>query len=97
MEKFIANCPSHLSGADFYALTNKARQNALKRLISEFELMKRDQESELCADDETLEVSLTGSDFEQALIGFQPTLSEQAFLEYEKYFQKYSSDNKSDK
>lgn len=97
MEKFIANCPSHLSGADFYALTNKARQSALKRLIGEFEQMKRDQETKLCADEEALKVSLTGSDFEQALICFQPTLSEQAFLDYEKYFQKYSSGDKSDK
>ena len=91
MEKFIENCPGHLSGADFYALTNKARQNALKRLIGEFELTPRNEKNEVI---KKVEVSLTGSDFAKALIGFQPTLSEQAFVEYEKYFKKYSSGNK---
>ena len=33
-DEFIQSCPTNLSGADFYSITNRARQAALKRLIS---------------------------------------------------------------
>ncbi len=83
LEKFVEKCPSNLSGADFYALTNRARQHALKRLIrtSQTETIKTIKNTSSC---------LTVEDFDQSLIDFQPTLSEKAFLEYEKYFEKYS-------
>jgi len=66
-EQFVQKCPSHLSGADFYALTSRARRQALRRLIRE------------CQSADTV------------------TLSEQAFLEYEKYFEKYSGNSDQNK
>lgn len=87
MDDFINKCPSNLSGADFYALTNRARQHALKRLI-------RISETQSTHELDDNEYSLNEEDFEYSLVGFQPTLNEQAFLEYEKYFKKYSANNK---
>jgi hypothetical protein len=93
-EKFIKSCPSNLSGADFYALTNRARQNALKRLIEKLE-GKKNEPLELIETDD--DIFLDDCDFEKALVGFQPTLSESAFLEYEKYFKNYSTNNRANK
>ena len=81
-EKFIENCPKNLSGADFYSLTSKARYQALKRLLN-----KCENDPGLEIDDEDIELS--EEDFNSALVGFQPTLSEAAFAEYEKYFDGY--------
>jgi SpoVK/Ycf46/Vps4 family AAA+-type ATPase len=89
-EQFVQKCPSHLSGADFYALTSRARQQALRRLISECQ--SADTTSSTVSD-----TCLTVDDFDQSLVDFQPTLSEQAFLEYEKYFEKYSGNSDKNK
>ena len=88
VEKFVEKCPVNLSGADFYALTNRARQHALKRLIEHCEEIK------IGDYDANEECFLNEEDFNYSLVDFQPTLNEAAFLEYEKYFQKYSSGNK---
>ena len=84
LESFIQKCPSNLSGADFYALTNRARQHALKRLIQ-----KCEQTPGLNLTEES--IFLNELDFNHALQDFQPTLSEAAFKEYEKYFRNYSN------
>lgn len=83
---FIDKCPTNLSGADFYALTNKARQHALKRVIADYESNKTTENTAANND-----VCLKQEDFNYALVGFQPTLSETAFAEYEKYFKDYSN------
>jgi peroxin-6 len=87
IENFVEKCLTNLSGADFYALTNRARQHALKRLINHFE---SNQNS--CLNDENI-IVLTQQDFDYALIDFQPTLSEATLLDYEKYFNNYSNKN----
>ena len=83
-EEFVKSCPTNLSGADFYSITNKARQEALKRLIN------YQEENNLPVIDQDL-IFLNENDFKRSLIGFQPTLSESALLEYEKYFHSYSN------
>jgi SpoVK/Ycf46/Vps4 family AAA+-type ATPase len=84
-EEFIKICPLNLSGADFYSIANRARQQALKRLINSQE------ESGGLARLEENQIYLNDEDFGNSLIGFQPTLSESALLEYEKYFHSYSN------
>lgn len=92
-EEFIKmKCPLNLTGADFYSITNKARQLALKRLISNLE------ESSSSTSTTTNNIELNGDniclieeDFLQALDEFQPTLNEKELEEYELYFQKYSN------
>jgi hypothetical protein len=85
-ENFVKSCPLNLSGADFYSITKKARQNALKRLIRSIESGEMSQES--LTDDL---IVLNEIDFDQALVGFQPTLSESSLLDYEKYFLSFSN------
>ncbi len=79
---FIQMCPNSLSGADLYALTNKARKHALKRYIAKFEMFENYK-----IDEEV--IFLNEEDFNFALEGFQPTLTEDSFREYQKYFKKY--------
>lgn len=81
-EKFIQKCPKNLSGADFYSITSKARSQALKRLLT---TCQNDPELELNEES----IILIEDDFNSSLIGFQPTLSDSAFAEYEKYFDGY--------
>ena len=90
-DEFVLNeCPSGLSGADFYAITNRARQNALRRLICRLEeSSEKDKKKE--ENDNDVELVITHADFVQALDGFRPTLGEQALVDYEKYFQNFLS------
>ena len=81
-ETFIDNCPANLTGADFYSITNQARQNALKRLINELETLKID------ASQYNSNIVITKHDFETALESFVPTLSDSTLTYYEKYFSK---------
>ncbi len=84
-ESFVKEkCPLNLTGADFYAITNKARQHALKRIIRN-ELIENFDESLIV---------LNETDFQNAVESFQPSLSEKTLLEYEKYFNNYSNRNK---
>ena len=83
-EEFIRSCPLNLTGADFYAIGNRARQETLKRLI-------QSNEESSWTNLEENRINLNSEDFKRSLIGFQPTLSEPALLEYEKYFQNYSN------
>ena len=83
-DEFIKSCPLNLSGADFYSVTNKARQEALKRLINF-------QEANQLTSIEDDKIVLIEEDFKRSLIGFQPTLSESTLLEYKKYFHSYSN------
>jgi peroxin-6 len=85
IESYIKNCPLNLSGADFYSITNKARQHALKRLIM---LIENNQENKTL---ENQMIVLNEQDFNNALIDFKPTLNEQALLEYEKFFISFSN------
>jgi len=80
-------CPNNLTGADFYALTNRARKNALKRIIEHFE------ENNLCFNDNVLDdlITVTEKDFLEGLVDFRPTLSESELNDYEKYFEKISN------
>jgi peroxin-6 len=82
IDEFIDKCPENMTGADFYSITNKARQNALKRLIGKFE--------ENLIDDQ---IFISEDDFNQSLINFVPTLTNSMLKDYEKYFYKYSSAN----
>lgn len=82
LEEFVQKCPANLSGADFYAVTNKARQNAIRRLINLIE-----NETNLS---ENL-IVLTETDFEEALVGFQANLSDSQLLDYENYFNRFSN------
>jgi len=85
-DEYIKKCPTNLSGADFYAITNRARQHALKRLI-------QTQEDGMERLDEEL-IFINEKDFNDSLIGFQPTLNEIELKDYEKYFLSYSNKNK---
>jgi SpoVK/Ycf46/Vps4 family AAA+-type ATPase len=98
VDVFMEKCPPNLSGADFYSITNKARQNCLKRLIeAEEEEKKRQNKKERSTEVDVAEdfgqeeeeehlICLNQEDFEQAIADFQPTLNESELLEYEKYF-----------
>jgi peroxin-6 len=84
-EEFILNsCPMNLTGADFYSITSKARQNALKRLINKNEL---EIDAGL--------IVITENDFLNAIENFKPSLSKKTLLDYEIYFNNYSNKNKS--
>ena len=87
IELFVKNkCPPNLSGADFYSITSKARQCALKRLIHEYESNINE------FNENTIE--LNENDFLNAIETFQPSLSEQTLRDYELYFNNYSNKNK---
>jgi len=87
IESFVADkCPANLTGADFFAITNKARQYAIKRLIQTYETNLSDlNESLIC---------LNENDFVSAIEEFQPSLSEQMLRDYDVYFKNYSNKNK---
>lgn len=86
-EQFVRDkCPLNLTGADFYSITSKARQHALKRLIQVYELNMNNFDDSL--------IVLNEKDFIDSLEHFQPSLSEQTLLEYEQYFNNYSNKNK---
>ncbi|CAF0986589.1 unnamed protein product [Brachionus calyciflorus] len=79
-EKYVLEkCPCNLSGADFYAITNKARQNAIKRIILSSECNEINDEI------------INEEDFMKALDNFSANLSDQELLEYENYFTKFSN------
>lgn len=82
---YIKKCPQNLTGADFYSITNKARQHALKRLIV---LIEKNHENQNLEDQMIL---LNDDDFYNALIDFQPTLNDQSLIEYEKFFLNFSN------
>lgn len=82
IDEFIDKCPENMTGADFYSVTNKARQNALKRLIGRFNDSLKDNE-----------IIIIEDDFNKSLTNFVPTLTKEMLKEYEKYFYKYSSAN----
>jgi hypothetical protein len=79
----------NLSGADFYAITNKARQHALKRLIAILESQESNDTRPTKFDESG--ILLVEEDFNFALVDFQPTLNETAMQNYEKYFNSYSN------
>ena len=85
-DEYIKKCPTNLSGADFYSITNRARLHALKRLIHSQENSSEKLGEEL--------VFINEQDFNDTLIGFQPTLNEVELKDYEKYFLSYSNKNK---
>jgi peroxin-6 len=95
VEKFVEKCPLYLSGADFMAITSRARYAALKRLIKLKSERKTGQVEDFLNDNdnerETNAILLTDYDFLQALDDFQPTLNEQTLVEYEKYFYQFSN------
>ena len=78
-----------MSGADFYAISNKTRQHALKRLINVYEKSETNEFNE--ENDCFNEVVLNDQDFNAALVEFQPTLNEAAMTSYEKYFNSFSN------
>ena len=84
-EEFVKKCPSNLSGADFFAITNKSRQEALKRIITNCEEGQMNSKEQ--------EIFITNEDFDKSLKGLRPTLSESALEEYKKYFKNYSNKN----
>jgi peroxin-6 len=86
IDRFVEKCPANMSGADFYSITNKARQHALKRLIGIMESGGHVADA--------TDVLLTEQDFDASLLDFQPTLTESAMLTYEKYFNSYSNRDK---
>lgn len=78
-KEFVKNkCPKNLSGADFYAITNRARQNAIKRIISAIDSNNQDE-------------FITEEDFVKCLKGFSANLSDQDLVIYENYFIKFSN------
>jgi hypothetical protein len=87
-EKFLKACPNNLTGADFYALTNRARRNALKRIVEHFEANNLLYDDNLVQDDL---ITITEKDFLDGLLEFHPTLSESELIDYEKYFAKISN------
>ena len=80
VERFIKMCPENLTGADFYAITNRVRQNALKRMINILE--SRNQ----IANDFNEAIEIKESDFIKVLDNFVPTLNQSSLAYYEKYF-----------
>ena len=80
VESFIDKCPKNLTGADFYSITNRARQHALKRIISLLELQNKN------ANDYDEVIEITENDFIKVLDNFVPTLDESSLAYYEKYF-----------
>jgi hypothetical protein len=80
-----------LSGADFYAITNKARQHALKRLIGIIETGESSQDGAAATKLDESGIVLVEADFAFTLVDLKPTLNEAAMQSYEKYFNSYSN------
>lgn len=87
MNDFIDQCPKNLTGADFFAITNRARQNALKRIINAIEAENKS------INEYNKEIFINEYDFYQVLDNFVPTLNDTTLLDYEKYFIKYSQNS----
>ena len=71
-----------MSGADFFSLTNKARHEALKRMI-------KNREKRTDFDEE--EIYIKEEDFLKSVTDLKPTLNESEFNDYIKYFENYSN------
>ena len=80
IESFVQKCPDNLTGADFYSITNRARQNALKRIISILESKNQN------ANDYEDTIEINENDFSRVLENFVPTLNQSTLAYYEKYF-----------
>ncbi|TRY54481.1 hypothetical protein DNTS_009199 [Danionella cerebrum] len=78
----VERCPTQLTGADLYALCSDAMMSAIKRKITR---ITEGLESEAGS------LTLTASDFSQALSDLQPSVSEQELQRYKLIQQKFSS------
>uniref|UniRef100_A0AAY4A415 Peroxisomal ATPase PEX6 n=1 Tax=Denticeps clupeoides TaxID=299321 RepID=A0AAY4A415_9TELE len=82
LDKVIEHCPSQITGADIYALCSDAMMAAIKRKIL------RINEGVEVEDGNLL---LCVEDFEEALQGLQPSVSEQELLKYKHIQQKFTA------
>ena len=76
LQSLAQQCPSHVTGADLYALCSDAMLTALRRRVGELEATgTADEDSQ-----ERLEVA--ARDFSEALEKFHPSVSEEELESY---------------
>ncbi|GLD68143.1 peroxisome assembly factor 2-like protein [Lates japonicus] len=79
LQELVHRCPSHMTGADLYALCSDAMTAAIKRKISLIDSGVDSEESP---------VLLSVEDFSAALENFRPSVSDQELLRYKNIQQK---------
>ncbi|KAI3352687.1 hypothetical protein L3Q82_020153, partial [Scortum barcoo] len=79
LQAVVDRCPTHMTGADLYALCSDAMTAAIKRKISLIDAGLDSEDSPL---------RLSADDFSAALENFQPSVSEQELLRYRDIQQK---------
>uniref|UniRef100_A0A1A7Y3E6 Peroxisomal ATPase PEX6 n=1 Tax=Iconisemion striatum TaxID=60296 RepID=A0A1A7Y3E6_9TELE len=82
LQEVVDCCPTHMTGADLYALCSDAMTAAIKRKIC---LIDDGLDSEDCP------VLLSVEDFSTALGNFKPSVSDQELLRYQNIHQKLSA------
>ncbi|XP_042291124.1 peroxisome assembly factor 2 isoform X2 [Thunnus maccoyii] len=83
LQELVQRCPSHMTGADIYALCSDAMTAAIKRKIS---LIDNGLDSE------DSPVLLAVEDFSTALENFKPSVSDQELLRYKNIQQKLTAE-----
>ncbi|KAM7419957.1 hypothetical protein PAMA_016861 [Pampus argenteus] len=83
LQELVQHCPSHVTGADLYALCSDAMTAAIKRKISLIDDG---------LDSEDSPVLLSVQDFSAALENFKPSVSDQELLRYKNIQQKLTAD-----
>ncbi|KAM7394822.1 hypothetical protein PAMP_021602 [Pampus punctatissimus] len=83
LQELVQRCPSHMTGADLYALCSDAMTTAIKRKISLIDDG---------LDSEDSPVLLSVQDFSAALENFKPSVSDQELLRYKNIQQKLTAD-----
>nr|XP_020664010.1 peroxisome biogenesis factor 6 [Pogona vitticeps] len=78
----LDKCPTHLTGADLYALCSDAMMSAIKRKVEWIEEG---------LDTENSELMLTMEDFVEAATGLQPSVSEPELLRYKLIQQQFTT------
>jgi peroxin-6 len=94
--RVLDNAPLNLTGADFYALCSDAMSNSLKRRVGElYEESKRlgipPRKLLSTMSEEDLKVKVTMQDYQKAMSGLIPSVSEQEILHYERLRDKFGN------
>ncbi|OQS07365.1 peroxisome assembly factor [Thraustotheca clavata] len=105
LEKILASCPLHFTGADFYALCSIALANAIKDRVLQLDAYIQSTNLEDCYSarpltpamvldkmtPQELQVQVTTKHFEHALASIVPSVSPSELAHYEKLRKQFSS------
>jgi len=89
--EIVQSCPNNLTGADFYALSADAYSIATQRLIEQIEALGPDEIGQFRLGLKTAKVTVSESDFLDALSRLVPSVSKEELKRYEKLKQKIAS------